>query len=57
LPESAIDGDILCGNEIAERRVRVVTSKRAVRAGGVAMLVVVRTYPGTEELKKDIPRD
>jgi hypothetical protein len=55
LSESAVDGDILCGNEVAERRIRVVASERAIRAGCVAMLVVVRTYLSTETLEKTYP--
>jgi hypothetical protein len=52
LSESAVDGDVLCGNEITERRVRVVAGERAVGAGCVAMLVVVRTYLSNEKPEK-----
>jgi uncharacterized membrane-anchored protein len=42
LTKSAADGDVLCVNEVSEGRVRVVAGERAVGAGGVAVLVIVR---------------
>jgi hypothetical protein len=52
LSESAVDGDILCGDEVAERCVRVVAGERAIRAGCVAMLVICQNiswHRGTQE--------
>jgi hypothetical protein len=42
LTKSAADGDVLCVNEVSEGRVRVVAGERAVGAGGVAVLMIVR---------------
>jgi len=59
LAESAVDGDVLLSNEVAEGYVWIVARERAVRAGGVTVLLTVRiiaviddgewSYPKTDQ--------
>jgi hypothetical protein len=59
LTKSAVDGDVLLSNEVTEGHVWVVTSERAVRAGGVAVLLIVSMVAaiGVLEMGASIPRD
>jgi hypothetical protein len=57
LTKSAVDGDVLRCDEVAERRVRVVAGEGAVGAGGVAVLLSVRMGSLLSEMLVDIPRD
>jgi hypothetical protein len=59
LTKSAVDGDVLLSNEVTEGQVWVVTSERAVRAGGVAVLLIISMVAAIGVLKMgaSIPRD
>ena len=56
MTESAVDGDVLRCDEVAEGCVRVVAGEGAVGAGGVAVLMVVRTYFRTAKREWTYPK-
>jgi hypothetical protein len=58
LSKSTADSKVLLSSELAERLVRIIASKRAVRASGVAMLMIARSARFAPcGMRADIPRD